>query len=251
MDILVSNDDGVHSPGLRALAEAMRPLGRVVIVAPDRDRSGASNSLTLSRPLRPKQLEEHVWAVDGTPTDCVHLALTGLLPFKPDIVLSGINHGPNMGDDVLYSGTVAAATEGRSLGLPAIAVSMESFEPRHLDTACRAVFDLVKGMDHHPLPRDTLLSVNVPDRPWDQIRGLRATRLGRRHPSAPMVPDKDPRGKSIYWIGMAGAAADEGEGTDFQALRDGFISVTPIHFDMTRHDALGVLAHWLPHAATQ
>lgn len=251
MDILVSNDDGVHSPGLRALAEAMRPLGRVVIVAPDRDRSGASNSLTLSRPLRPKQLEEYVWAVDGTPTDCVHLALTGLLPFKPDIVLSGINHGPNMGDDVLYSGTVAAATEGRSLGLPAIAVSMESFEPCHLDTACRAVFELVKGMDNHPLPRDTLLSVNVPDRPWDQIKGLRATRLGRRHPSAPMVPDKDPRGKSIYWIGMAGAAADEGEGTDFQALRDGFISVTPIHFDMTRHDALGVLAHWLPHAAAQ
>ncbi len=246
MDILISNDDGVHSPGLRALAEAMRPLGRVVIVAPDRDRSGASNSLTLSRPLRPKQLEPDVWAVDGTPTDCVHLALTGLLQFKPDIVLSGINHGPNMGDDVLYSGTVAAATEGRSLGLPAIAVSMDAHEPEHFDTACRAVRQLVEGMGNHPLPRDTLLSMNVPDRPWDQIRGLRATRLGKRHPSAPMVPDRDPRGKTIYWIGMAGAAADEGEGTDFHALREGYISITPIHFDMTRHDALGALGAWLP-----
>lgn len=249
MDILVSNDDGVHSPGLRALAEAMRPLGRVVIVAPDRDRSGASNSLTLSRPLRPKQLDEHVWAVDGTPTDSVHLALTGLLPFTPDIVLSGINHGPNLGDDVLYSGTVAAAMEGRSLGLPAIAVSMDSFDPQHFDTACRAVYRLVRGMANHPLPRDTLLNVNVPDRPWDEIRGLRSTRLGKRHPSAPMVADTDPRGRRIYWIGMAGAAADEGEGTDFHALREGFISVTPIHFDMTRHDALGALAQWLPDAA--
>jgi 5'-nucleotidase len=250
MDILVSNDDGVYSPGLRALAEAMRPLGRVVIVAPDRDRSGASNSLTLGRPLRPKLLAEDVWAVDGTPTDCVHLALTGLLPFRPNIVLSGINHGPNLGDDVLYSGTVAAATEGRSLGLPAIAVSMESFEPEHLETACRAVRLLVENMGTHPLPRDTLLNVNVPDRPWEAIRGMRSTRLGKRHPSAPMVADTDPRGKTIYWIGMAGAAADDGEGTDFQALRDGFISVTPIHFDMTRHDALAVLGAWLPDAGS-
>ncbi|MEW6444945.1 MAG: 5'/3'-nucleotidase SurE [Pseudomonadota bacterium] len=250
MDILISNDDGVHAPGIRALAESMRPLGRVVIVAPDRDRSGASNSLTLSRPLRPKQLEPDVWAVDGTPTDCVHLALTGLLPFTPDMVLSGINHGPNMGDDVLYSGTVAAAMEGRSLGLPAIAVSMESFEPEHLETACRAVRQLVEGIGSHPLPRDTLLSVNVPDRPWAAIQGLRATRLGKRHPSAPMVPDRDPRGKSIYWIGMAGAAADDGEGTDFHALREGYISVTPIHFDMTRHDTLGALGAWLPDVVT-
>ncbi len=246
MDILVSNDDGVYSPGLRALAEAMRPLGRVVVVAPDRDRSGASNSLTLARPLRPRLLSEDVWSVDGTPTDCVHLALTGLLPYRPSIVLSGINHGPNLGDDVLYSGTVAAATEGRSLGLPAIAVSIESHDPEHLDSACRAVRLLVEGMGHHPFPPDTLLNVNVPDRPWEAIRGMRATRLGKRHPSAPMVADRDPRGKPIYWIGMAGEAVDEGEGTDFQALREGYISVTPIHFDMTRYDALGPLGTWLP-----
>ncbi len=169
MNILISNDDGVYSPGIRALAEAMNSLGRVTIVAPDRDRSGASNSLTLAHPLRPRMIEPDVWSVDGTPTDCVHLALTGLLDFKPDIVISGINHGANMGDDVLYSGTVAAATEGRSLGFPAIALSMDAHEPQHLITAGNAARILVQSIVSHPLPPDTLLNVNIPDRPWGEI----------------------------------------------------------------------------------
>ncbi|MEW5837234.1 MAG: 5'/3'-nucleotidase SurE [Pseudomonadota bacterium] len=251
MNILISNDDGVYSPGIRALAEAMRPLGKVMIVAPDRDRSGASNSLTLSSPLRPRMIEPDMWSVDGTPTDCVHLALTGLLEFKPDIVISGINHGANMGDDVLYSGTVAAATEGRSLGLPAIALSMDAHEPQHLAAAGRAAQILVQSIVSHTLPPDTLLNVNIPHRPWDEIKGLRATRLGKRHPSAPMVSALDPRGKPIYWVGPAGAAADEGEGTDFAAIREGWVSVTPIHFDMTRHEAIAALAQWLPDVAAR
>ncbi|MDD2894305.1 MAG: 5'/3'-nucleotidase SurE [Halothiobacillaceae bacterium] len=251
MNILISNDDGVYSPGIRALLDAMRPLGQVTIVAPDRDRSGASNSLTLARPLRPRLIEPGIWSVDGTPTDCVHLALTGLLDFKPDIVISGINHGANMGDDVLYSGTVAAATEGRSLGLPAIALSMDAHEPQHLATAGRAAQTLVQSIATHCLPPDTLLNVNIPDRPWAEIQGLRATRLGKRHPSAPMVPGLDPRGKPIYWVGPAGAAADEGEGTDFSAVREGWVSVTPIHFDMTRYEALTGLAGWLPDVAAR
>lgn len=248
MNILISNDDGVYSPGLRVLAQAMRALGRVMVVAPDRDRSGASNSLTLTSPLRPRQIEADIWSVDGTPTDCVHLALTGLLDFTPDIVISGINHGANMGDDVLYSGTVAAATEGRSLGLPAIALSLDAHEPQHLQSAARVAEILVQNILSHPLPPDTLLNVNIPDRPWNEIRGLRATRLGKRHPSAPMVAALDPRGKPVYWVGPAGAAADDGEGTDFAAVRDGWVSITPVHFDMTRHESLPRLAQWLPHA---
>jgi len=251
MNILISNDDGVYAPGIRALAEAMRSLGRVMIVAPDRDRSGASNSLTLANPLRPRLIEPDVWSVDGTPTDCVHLALTGLLDFKPDIVISGINHGANMGDDVLYSGTVAAATEGRSLGLPAIALSMDAHDPQHLPSAGMAATLLVQSIVSHPLPPDTLLNVNIPDRPWGEIQGLRATRLGKRHPSAPMVPGLDPRGKPIYWVGPAGAVSDEGEGTDFAAVREGWVSVTPIHFDMTRYEALAGLAGWLPDVAAR
>jgi 5'-nucleotidase len=221
-----------------------------MVVAPDRDRSGASNSLTLVHPLRPRLIEPDMWAVDGTPSDCVHLALTGLLPMRPDIVLSGFNHGANMGDDVLYSGTVAAATEGRSLGLPAIAFSMVNHDPQNFDAAAQVAQALVRSIASHPLPKDTLLSVNIPDCPWSEMRGLCATRLGKRHPSAPMVAAADPRGKPIYWIGPAGPASDEGEGTDFAAVREGYVSVTPIHFDMTRHETLGVLAQWLPDVAT-
>ncbi|MGC9455982.1 MAG: 5'/3'-nucleotidase SurE [Halothiobacillaceae bacterium] len=245
MNILVSNDDGYLSPGIQVLANALSVLGQVTIVAPDRDRSGASNSLTLSRPLRPRRISERVHAVDGTPSDCVHLAVKGLLPETPDLVVSGINHGSNLGDDVLYSGTVAAATEGRSLGLPAIAVSSMSFDPRHLPAAADLVCTLVRRLESHPLPRGTLLNVNVPDRPTSEIQGIRATRLGRRHPSSPIVRDQDPRGREIFWIGAAGAAEDCGEGTDFHAVAEGYVSVTPVQFDMTRHEVIDAVQGWL------
>lgn len=245
MHILLSNDDGYLSPGLNVLAERLAQFAAVTIVAPDRDRSGASNSLTLSRPLRPRQLEERLWVIDGTPSDCVHLGIKGLLPEMPDLVVSGINHGANLGDDVLYSGTVAAASEGRALGLPAIAVSCQSFAPEYLGSAAHWVEWLIRRLGNHPLPAYTLLNVNVPDAPLDQIGGVRATRLGRRHPSGQLVKDTDPRGREIVWIGAAGEAEDAGEGTDFHALSDGWVSVTPIHFDMTRHEAMPSLEQWL------
>ncbi|MBN2872106.1 MAG: 5'/3'-nucleotidase SurE [Halothiobacillaceae bacterium] len=245
MHILLSNDDGYLSPGLNRLAERLARVATVTIVAPDRDRSGASNSLTLSRPLRPRQLEDRLWVIDGTPSDCVHLGIKGLLPTMPDLVVSGINHGANLGDDVLYSGTVAAASEGRALGLPAIAVSCQAFAPEHLGSAAHWVEWLIRRLDNHPLPAYSLLNVNVPDAPLDRIRGVRATRLGRRHPSGQLVRDTDPRGREIIWIGAAGEAEDAGDGTDFQALAEGWVSVTPIHFDMTRHETMPALQRWL------
>lgn len=246
MNILISNDDGYLSPGIIALSEALAALGTVWTVAPDRDRSGASNSLTLSRPLRPRQLNEHLWVIDGTPSDCVHLGIKGLLPIVPDLVVSGINHGSNLGDDVLYSGTVAAATEGRSLGLPAIAISSTSFAPQHLDVAAGIAVELVRRLEDHPLPAKTLLNVNVPDVPADRLGPVQATRLGRRHPSSQIARTTDPRGRDICWIGAAGEAEDAGPGTDFEAVAAGQVSVTPIHFDMTRHEVLEALAKWLP-----
>ena len=245
MHILLSNDDGYLSPGLNILAERLARFATVTIVAPDRDRSGASNSLTLSRPLRPRQLEERLWVIDGTPSDCVHLGIKGLLPEMPDLVVSGINHGANLGDDVLYSGTVAAASEGRALGLPAIAASCQSFAPNHLESAAHWVEWLIRRLDNHPLPAYSLLNVNVPDAPLDEIGGVRATRLGRRHPSGQLVRDTDPRGREIVWIGAAGEAEDAGEGTDFHALANDWVSVTPIHFDMTRHETMPALEQWL------
>jgi 5'-nucleotidase len=245
MNILISNDDGYLSPGIIALSEALAALGTVWTVAPDRDRSGASNSLTLSRPLRPRQLDERLWVIDGTPSDCVHLGIKGLLPVVPDLVVSGINHGSNLGDDVLYSGTVAAATEGRSLGLPSIALSSTSFAPEHLDVAAGIAVDLVRRLENHPLPAMTLLNVNVPDVPLEQLGAVCATRLGRRHPSSQIVRTTDPRGREICWIGAAGGAEDAGPDTDFAAVERGDVSVTPIHFDMTRHEVLGALGAWL------
>lgn len=245
MNILVSNDDGYLAPGIKVLAAALAVLGSVTVVAPDRDRSGASNSLTLSRPLRPRQIAANLWAVDGTPSDCVHLAIQGLLPFTPDLVISGINHGANLGDDVLYSGTVAAATEGRSLGLPAIAVSSSAHDPQHLDTAAAVVVELVRRLVDHPLPSLTLLNVNVPDVPQSALQPWQVTRLGRRHPSSGIVRSADPRGREIFWIGAAGAGADAGEGTDFAAIAANHVSITPIQFDMTRHAVLPDVARWL------
>ncbi len=245
MKILLSNDDGYQSPGLQALANALASIAEIVVVAPDQDRSGASNSLTLVNPLRARTMENGFIRVDGTPTDCVHLAITGLLDEEPDLVVSGINNGPNMGDDTLYSGTVAAATEGRFLGLPAIAVSMNSHDPAHFDTGARVALELVQRLIRSPLSENVILNVNVPDLPYDALRGFRSTRLGHRHKAEPVVKATDPRGKTIYWVGPAGAEQDAGPGTDFHAVREGYVSVTPLQVDLTRHAALGVLETWL------
>ncbi len=245
MHILVSNDDGYLAPGIRALAREMSRLGDITIVAPDRDRSGASNSLTLDLPIRANEVEHRVYRVEGTPTDCVHLAVTGLLEQLPDMVVSGINAGSNMGDDILYSGTVAAATEGRFLGLPAIAVSLASHKPRHYETAARVAALLVERLLRDPLPADTILNVNVPDLPWEALQGFEATRLGQRHRAEGVVKALDPRERPIYWIGPPGSEQDAGEGTDFHAVRLGFVSITPIQIDLTRYQALDKIAGWI------
>ena len=246
MYILISNDDGYRAPGLRCLADALQAVADVAVVAPDRDRSGASNSLTLDSPLRARTGSNGYTFVDGTPTDCVHLAITGLLEQEPDMVVAGINAGANMGDDVLYSGTVAAAMEGRFLGFPAIAVSLAALDrPTHYETAARITLDLVKRVMAGVLPADTILNVNVPDLPWADIKGIQATRLGHRHKAEPVVEDKDPRGRSVYWVGPAGAEQDAGPGTDFHAIRTGYVSVTPLDVDLTRYDAIDGLASWL------
>ncbi len=248
MELLISNDDGIEATGIRILAESMRCLGEVTIVAPDKNRSGASNSLTLDAPIRIKELEAGVYRVSGTPTDCVHLALTGLLAEDPDIVVSGINAGANLGDDVIYSGTVAAAMEGRFLGYPAVALSLvfgEGQQHHHYETAGEAAIRMVKQLQQDPLPADTILNVNVPDCPWSEIRGFEVTRLGHRHRAEPVIKTTDPRGREMYWIGPAGAEQDAGPGTDFDAVRRKFISVTPIHVDLTRYQALEQVAGWV------
>lgn len=245
MKILVSNDDGYRARGLRALAAALGEFASVTVVAPDRNRSGASNSLTLESPLRVRQESERVMSVNGTPTDCVHLAITGLLAEEPDMVVSGINHGPNLGDDVLYSGTVAAAMEGRFLGLPALALSMLGEPSRHFDTGARVASELVQRLGNSSLPADTILNVNIPDLPYEELRGFRATRLGHRHRAEAALEARDPRHRKIYWIGPAGPEQDAGPGTDFEAVRGGYVSVTPLQVDLTRYVALDEVANWL------
>jgi 5'-nucleotidase len=247
MRVLVSNDDGVDAPGIRVLADRLSAVGEVTVVAPDRDRSGASNSLTLDAPIRVLDMGNRYYRVAGTPTDCVHLALAGMLDYEPDIVVSGINNSANLGDDVIYSGTVSAAMEGRFLGLPAIAVSLVSRDHKgeHYDSAAQAVLQLMQRLLVDPLPADTILNVNVPDRPWSDIRGFEVTRLGKRHRSAPCIKATDPRGKPIWWIGPAGDVDDAGPGTDFNAVQRGYISVTPIHVDLTRFQALEKVSSWM------
>lgn len=245
MHILVSNDDGCRAPGLSALANAMQTLGNITVVAPDRNRSGASNSLTLDAPLRLHQDGENRYCVNGTPTDCVHVAVTGLMDEEPDMVVSGINAGPNLGDDVLYSGTVAAAMEGRFLGLPAIAVSCACEEPTEYETAAQVTAVLVKRLQSDPLPPDTILNVNVPNVPWKDLQGWEATRCGHRHKAEPVIQDKDPRGRPIYWIGGIGGEHDAGPGTDFDAIRRGCVSISPLQIDLTRHSALDQLKGWV------
>jgi 5'-nucleotidase len=243
--ILVSNDDGYRADGLKALVDALVPLAEITVVAPDRNRSGASNSLTLDLPLRVHRHGERMFHVEGTPTDCVHLAITGLFDYDHDMVVSGINDGANLGDDVLYSGTVAAAIEGRFLGLPAMAVSLVLRQGRNFQTAARVAAELVMRVTRTPLHASMILNVNVPDLPYEELRGFRATRLGHRHQSAPVVKSADPRGRPVYWIGPAGEGADAGEGTDFHAIATGFVSVTPLQVDLTRHSSLGDLDEWL------
>jgi 5'-nucleotidase len=243
--ILLSNDDGYLAPGLAALAEACAKISEITVVAPDRNRSGASNSLTLEMPMRVQTGDNGFLFIDGTPTDCVHVAITGLMKEAPDMVIAGINSGANLGDDVLYSGTVAAATEGRFLGYPAIAVSLSGMNPTHYSTAGRVVEILLDRLEAEPLPADTILNVNVPDVPFDELKGMSATRLGHRHKSEPVVRSKDPHGREIYWVGPPGGEQDAGPGTDFHAVRNLEVSVTPIHVDLTRHDQIPDIKSWL------
>ncbi len=245
MKILVSNDDGYMAKGIIALADALSDVGNVTVMAPDRNHSGASNSLTLHSPLRVHQVEDNRYFVNGTPSDCVHLALSGYLKDDPDIVVSGVNHGANLGDDVIYSGTVAAAMEGRFLGLPAIAVSLVGQHGQHFDTAARVASDLVGRLQNHPLPGDIVLNVNVPDLRFEELAGVEVTRLGFRHRSEPLVRNLDPRGRTIYWIGPAGPGQDAGPGTDFEAIERGAVAVTPLKVDLTRHQSLSQLEDWL------
>jgi 5'-nucleotidase len=245
MRILLSNDDGYLAPGLAALARALRPLAEITVVAPERDRSGASHSLTLTRPLRVKQGENGFHFVDGTPTDCVHIAITGLMEHEPDMVIAGINRGANLGDDVIYSGTVAAAMEGRFLGKPAIAVSLTSHAGQHFETAAHFAARLVEELTRNPLPADTILNVNVPDVPLSEIAGIEVTRLGHRHKSEPVIRAADPHGEPIYWVGAPGPEADAGPGTDFHAVRRNCVSITPVQVDLTRYTAIDQVSSWL------
>ena len=245
MKILVSNDDGFLATGINVLTEALAEIADVVVVAPDRNRSAASNSLTVHAPLRISKVAENRYSVDGTPSDCVHLALTGLLDDEPDLVVSGINHGANLGDDVIYSGTVAAAMEGRFLGLPTIAISLAGDSLTHFDTAARVVTEMVKKLERASLAPDTTLNVNVPDIPYDELKGIVAARLGFRHKSEPVIRTRDPHGRTIYWVGPAGKGQDAGPGTDFHAIDQGAVAVTPLKVDLTRHDSLPQLTEWL------
>jgi 5'-nucleotidase len=245
MKILVSNDDGYLAPGIIALAEALRPLAEIIVVAPDSNRSASSNSLTLDRPLSVQRADNGFYFVNGTPTDCVHIALTGGIAFKPDLIVSGINQGQNMGDDTLYSGTVAAATEGFLFGIPAIAFSQVDKGWAHVDAAARIARDIVER-DFHTLQKPYLLNVNIPNLPYGEIKGIKATRLGKRHESEAVIKAQDPHGREIFWIGPAGKAKDAGEGTDFHAVTNGFVSVTPLQIDLTHTGQLDVLKKGFP-----
>jgi len=245
MRFLVSNDDGYFSPGIALLAERLAALGEVTVVAPERDRSGASNSLTLDRPLTMRRAANGYRYVNGTPTDCVHLALTGLVDPLPDLVVSGINFGANMGDDTIYSGTVAAAMEGYLFGIPSIAVSLVGKVGRHFETAASVAADLVGRALRRPFREPVLLNVNVPDLPLAQLGGVEATRLGRRHKAEPVVKMQTPRGETAYWIGAAGGEQDAGPGTDFHAVASGRVSVTPLQIDLSLHQQLPLVRDWL------
>jgi 5'-nucleotidase len=243
--ILLSNDDGYFAPGIEILAKALAGLGQVTVVAPERDRSGASNSLTLDRPLSVRKSANGFLFVNGTPTDCVHLAVTGLLAELPDMVVSGINLGANMGDDTIYSGTVAAATEGYLLGIPSLAISLASKAGSHFETAARIARELVERFQKAPPGEPMLLNVNVPDVPWEQLGGVQVTRLGKRHKAEPVIVTENPRGETVYWVGAAGSAQDAGPGTDFHAVSCNRVSLTPLQMDLTHQQQIPMLREWM------
>jgi 5'-nucleotidase len=245
MRILLSNDDGYFAPGLACLASHLAAIAEIVVVAPERDRSGASNSLTLDRPLNLRRAASGFHYVNGTPTDCVHLAVTGMLDYQPDMVISGINSGANMGDDTIYSGTVAAATEGFLLGIPAIAVSLAGHELAHYETAARVVADLVHRFEKNTHTSPWLLNVNVPDVAYEQLQGIEVTRLGKRHKAEPVVRASNPHGQPVYWVGAAGKAQDAGEGTDFHAIANRRVSITPLQIDLTQYGQLDAVRSWM------
>lgn len=245
MRILISNDDGYFAPGIEALASALSAVGEVTVVAPERDRSGASNSLTLDRPLSLRRVRRNLYYVNGTPSDCVHLAVTGMFEKLPDMVVSGINHGANMGDDTIYSGTVAAATEGYLLGVPSIAISLVSRLSDDFSAAAQVAVDLAERFRRRPFDAPVLLNVNVPLGDYASLKGLRVTRLGRRHKAEPVIKMVSPRGETVYWIGPAGSAQDSGTGTDFNAVDAGYVSITPLQIDLTHNGQLESVATWL------
>jgi len=245
MRILLSNDDGYFAPGIEILAKTLSSLADVTVVAPERDRSGASNSLTLDRPLSVRKSANGFHFVNGTPTDCVHLAVTGLLEALPDMVISGINLGANMGDDTIYSGTVAAATEGYLLGISSLAISLASKAGRHYETAARVTNELVARFQKHPPSQPVLLNVNVPDLPYEALNGFEVTRLGKRHKAEPVIKTLTPRNESVYWVGAAGSAQDAGPGTDFHALAADRVSLTPLQMDLTHQQQIPLLKAWM------
>jgi 5'-nucleotidase len=245
MRILICNDDGYFAPGIEALASVLSDLGEITVFAPERDRSGASNSLTLNRPLTVRKAANGFRFVDGTPTDCVHIAVTGLLEHQPDLVVSGINDGANMGDDTIYSGTVAAAMEGYLLGVPSVAFSLVEKGNAHMESAARVARDVVERYIANPWPAPMLLNVNIPNLPFDQIGPAEVTRLGKRHHAEPVIPAQNPRGETVYWIGRAGASRDNGPGTDFHAVSNGRVSVSPLHIDLTATKDLEATRRWL------
>jgi len=243
MRILISNDDGYQAKGIKQLAESLSEIAEIIIVAPNENKSAASSSLTIGKPLKPVQIEKNVYAIDATPSDCVHLALCGFIRESIDLVVTGINFGANLGDDVIYSGTVAGAIEGRFLGLPSIAISLASWECKHFETAGKVAKLFVAQIDKAPLDYNTILNVNVPDIPMEEIKGIKSTRLGNRHKSEPSIQDlKNP---SLYWIGENGKESDNGEGTDFHAVSNNFVSVTPLQIDLTKYPELKQVSEWL------
>ena len=245
MRILLSNDDGYFAPGLACLADVLSEIAEIIVVAPERDRSGSSNSLTLDRPLSLHKSHNGFYYVNGTPTDCVHLAVTGMLDVMPDMIISGVNSGANMGDDTIYSGTVAAATEGFLLGIPSLAVSLAGSSNENYLTAARVAVDMVIRFREKDIQSPVLLNINVPDIEYQNLEGVEVTRLGRRHKAEPVIKSKSPRGENLYWVGAAGAAQDAGKGTDFYAIQHNRVSVTPLQIDLTRYDQLDLITRWL------
>ncbi|WP_440876434.1 5'/3'-nucleotidase SurE [Thalassotalea sp. PLHSN55] len=245
MNILLSNDDGVHALGIKVLYQELSKFANVTVVAPDRNCSGASNSLTLLNPLRAEVLDNGFISVNGTPTDSVHLGISQLMTSPPDLVVAGINKGANLGDDTLYSGTVAAATEGRHMGLPAVAVSLVGHKEAHYQTAAVVAAQLIKRLKDHPLKSDQILNLNVPDVELAKLEGIKVTRLGHRHKAETMKKMQDPWQRDIYWYGLLGKELDAGPGTDFEAISQNYASVTPLTVDMTAYASLEKMTEWI------